>query len=251
MGQARAAIQEPDDALGQEVSEYAATGNQQGATYRLCQVDAIAQVDSFQAALAAAILARDVVAMRISAHSRSAVRIRQGDDAGIRDAGTLDEANSFELRKSGKSGNRVIGQIVATPKINIANPVARGDEPLHAIVGDLTAVAHVKKVQVPPKARNGIDGSIRQVATFLQYKISESRGNLDDLLDRAVGDSCGVAQVENTEMIIRPIRRERKKSGVVYQVATTKAKFTQSVAFGEERSNWFVADVPALLEIDF
>jgi hypothetical protein len=85
----------------------------------------------------------------------------------------------------------------------------------------------------------------------LKYKISKSRRNLDDLLDSAVGDSRGVAQVEDTEMIIRPIGRERKKSGVIDQVATTKAKLTERVAFGEERSNWLVADVPALLEIDF
>jgi hypothetical protein len=59
----------------------------------------------------------------------------------------------------------------ATAKIDIADPIAHGDEPLDAIIRDVAAVAQVKKVQIFAETRDGVDGSVGQVATLLEHKV--------------------------------------------------------------------------------
>lgn len=131
------------------------------------QIGAVAEMHPLQAALATAVLDRNQVAVPVPAQPGAAVRIGQGHHAGIRNVGTLDKPDPLELGKPGELCNRVIGQIGAAAKVDVADPVAERDQALDSIVGDERAVAQVEEVEIPAEAGDGIDGRVGEVAALL------------------------------------------------------------------------------------
>lgn len=111
-------------------------------------------------------------------------------------------------------------------------------------------MSHVQKVQVLAEPRDGIDGSVREVAALLQHQVPKPWRHVDDLLNGAVSDPQGRAEIEDSQLLKRPRGRERKEGGIVDQVAASQADLPERPAFGEERGNCFVANEPALLEVD-
>lgn len=191
------------------------------------------------------------MAVCVPTHAGSAVRISQGDHAGICDVRALDKPDPLELWKSSELCHRVIGQICAATKVDVADPVAERDQALDTVVGDVGAVSQMEKVQVPPQPRDGVDGRVGEVPALLQHEVPKPGRDFNDLFHRTVRDSDARREVENTQMVVGPVRREGEEGEVVDTVAACQAQLTEGLPSGEEGSDGFVADESALLKIYF
>lgn len=158
--------------------------------------------------MAAAVFTLDYVPVSVLAYTRPAVRVCEGDDACVCDVCALDKADPLEFRKGGQPGHRVVRQVSAAAKIDIAEPVARRYEALDCIVCNVSAVAEVKIVQILAESREGIDGSIRQVTALLQHNVPKPWRNVHNLFHGTVCESRARAEVQNAQMLIRPVMRK-------------------------------------------
>lgn len=111
-------------------------------------------------------------------------------------------------------------------------------------------MSHVQKVQILAEPRDGIDGSVREIAALLQHQVPKPWGHVNYLLDSAVRDPQGRTEIENSQLLKSPRRRKRKEGGIVDQIATSQPDLPERSAFGEECGHCFVADEAALLKVD-
>ena len=166
------------------------------------------------------------------------------------DVRTLHKPDPLEFWKMSEPHDRVICEEVAAAEVDVANSIARRDEALDAVVGDEAAVPQVEKVQVLTELRDGVDGNVGEVPTLLQHEVPDPWCSLYDPFNRAVCDPHGQAEIEDAQMVVGLEGRKRKEGGVVNQIATSQAELAKRVAFGEECRDRFVADKPALLQVD-
>lgn len=122
-------------------------------SYLQRQIDAVAQMHALKAAVTAAVFAVNHISVGVFAHARTAVRVGQGDDASVGDVGALHKADSLELGKGGQLGHRIVREVGAAAKINIAEPVAMCHEAFDRVVCYVPAVSEVEVMQILAEAR--------------------------------------------------------------------------------------------------
>lgn len=103
----------------------------------------------------------------------------------------------------------------ATAKIDVSDSVAALDQFLDSVVRELHAVAQVHIMQILTKSGNGIDSLVCDIAALGEDQVAQARSSIDDLLDGTIGKSRTTSQVENTEMLVRLVHREREERVVV------------------------------------
>lgn len=117
-------------------------------SYLQRQVRTITEVDTLEAAVVVVVFA--ALAIGISAVAVPLVLFRQGKDAIVRDAGTLDEADSLQLGQASELHDRVIGKVGAAAQVDVTDAVAGRHQFLNGLVGDVAAVAEMNIVQALP-----------------------------------------------------------------------------------------------------
>ena len=127
-------------------------------------------------------------------------------------------------------------------EVDVANPVAGLYQPLHSVVGDVSAVAEVNIVEILAESSNGIHRGIRDVAALSKHEIAQPGSNLDDLFDRTICESGTRCQVEDPQMLIGLVRRQGEKGAIVNELAVGESKFAERLALGEQICNRLVAD---------
>lgn len=169
--------------------------------YLECQLGAITEMNSFQAAAAGIIV---LPPLGVLALTVSLVRFCQRVDGYIGDIVALDQAYPLELWQDSQAGDRLISQVGAAAQVNIPNTVAAVDQTLDSLVREIDAVAQVHVMQVLSKPRDGKDGLIGDVAAFGKYEVPETRGSVDNLLDGAVGDPGARREVKDAQVFEGP-----------------------------------------------
>lgn len=184
------------------------------------QVCAVTQMDTLERAVD--FLANDVPES-IAARPGAVVCAGQRKDGFVRDVAALDQADALQLGQLGQAHDRIVRQVGAAAEVDVADAVAFLDEPLHGVIRDLAAVTQMQIVQVLTKLGDRIDGGVRDVATFSQHQVAETRGNIDNLSDGGVRHTGARSQIENAQMIVRLVRRERQEGRIVDQLATSQS----------------------------
>lgn len=231
-----------------------ASSKSQGApvsAYLQRKIGTITQMYPFEATVARRIMF-PMGDITLSVPSRPQAHIGLGErlNAQVGDAGALDEPDPLQLGQSGKPRDRVICQVCAAAEVDVPDAVAVVDEALHGLVGEMPAVAKVDIVQILAQPRDGEDGGVRDIPAFGEHEVAEARGNVDDLLDGTVGKAGAGREVQDAEVFVRLVRRQRQEGAVVYEFAVGESQFTERATLGKKSGYRIVLDKPALMKID-
>jgi hypothetical protein len=139
----------------------------------------------------------------------------------------------------------------AAAEVDVTDAIARVDEPLDCLVGEMPTMTQMDIVKVLAEPRDGEDGSVRDIPALSEHEVAKSRGNVDDLFDGAVGQARARREIQNAEMFVRLVRRERQEGAVIDEFAVGKPQLAERAAFGEESSYRLVLDEATLVEVDF
>jgi hypothetical protein len=85
-------------------------------------------------------------------------------------------------------------------------------------------------VEVLSQPRNSIDSRIGNVTALGKNKVTESRGYVDDLLNRTIRKTSTTGKVKDTKMLIDLVRGERQECRILDQFAVCKAKFAEGLS---------------------
>src|SRR6266536_3018754 len=104
-------------------------------------------------------------------------------DALIGDVRAFDETYSPQLGKRGKFSHGQIREVNAASEINVSYPIAVLHEFDDCRICNVTTVPQMEIVQVFAEFADRIYSRIFQVYAFCEYKIPQSRGSINDLLN--------------------------------------------------------------------
>jgi hypothetical protein len=177
------------------------------------------------------------------------VRLGERVNRLVRYVVTFDEADPLQLGETGQLHHGLIREVRTAAEVDVTNARTAAHQSLDCVVGDLRAVPQVEVVKVPAQLGNGIDAGIGDVSTLGENQIAQARSRFDYLLHRAVRDARTRCQVQDPELLVCCVVRERQESIVIDELAARQSQFPQRKPLGQKGRDWLVPDESALVQI--